>query len=292
MQGRLEFSMNFSRAKAHRASTDGPMRLLVMGDFGGPQRQALAVRPTHRVDLDNFDQVMARIDPTLSLAAGTLAFRELDDFHPDSLSTRMDAFQTLRQSRANPAAGHDDLLGSLLGKPAGSSPTPGMTPVSKKAGGIDALIRSIAAPHSVPDNSAQTATYLAAIAATIAGQMKSILHDPAFQSLECAWRGVQWLISSLELDDNLQLHLLDVSRAELLADVVAAQGNLAQSGLHQALADRWRNVPDGENWSLLCGLYEFGASETDIGLLAALGLVASQAGGPFIATGRPCPYSG
>ena len=79
--------------------------------------------------------------------------------------------------------------------------------------------------------------------AAIAEQMRTLLHDPAFQSLEAAWRGVRWLISSLELDENLQLHLFDVTRDELLGDVVAAQGRIAQTGLYRALVDRWRDVP-------------------------------------------------
>ena len=58
--------------------------------------------------------------------------------------------------------------------------------------------------------------------------MRALLHAPAFQALESAWRGVHWLISSLELDENLQLHLFDVTREELLADIVAAQGTLAR----------------------------------------------------------------
>ena len=107
--------------------------------------------------------------------------------------------------------------------------------------------------------------------AAIEEQMRALLHAPAFQSLEAAWRGVQWLISSLELDENLQLHLFDVTREELLADIVGAQGKLAQTGVYRALVDRWRNVPGGEGWSSLVGLIDFGPSKADIGLLAALG---------------------
>jgi type VI secretion system protein ImpC len=115
--------------------------------------------------------------------------------------------------------------------------------------------------------------------------MRKLLHAPAFQALESAWRGVQWLIQSLELDESLQLHLFDVGRDELLADIVAAQGQLAKTGLYRALADRWRNMPGGQGWTVLTGLYRFGPSDADIGLLAALGILASQAGGPFVAAG-------
>ena len=118
-----------------------------------------------------------------------------------------------------------------------------------------------------------------------------MLHEPAFQSLEAAWRGVRWLISGVELDEQLQLHLLDVTREELLADVVAAEGRIAQTGLYRTVVARSRNPLGAEGWSALIGLFQFGPSVADIGLLAALGLIASHAGGPLLApagAGRRC----
>ena len=41
-------------------------------------------------------------------------------------------------------------------------------------------------------------------------------------------------------------------------------------------------MPGGLGWSLLVGLRRFGPSDADIGLLAALGLIAAQAGAPFL----------
>jgi type VI secretion system ImpC/EvpB family protein len=54
--------------------------------------------------------------------------------------------------------------------------------------------------------------------------------------------------------------------------------------VYRALVDRWRNVPGGQGWSALIGLFAFGGTDHDVGLLAALGLIASQAGGPFLAS--------
>ena len=290
MTGRLEFKLDLGRSERPAAGAGGgrgPLRLLVLGDFSGrpaAERKPLASRPTHRVDIDNLDAVIARLAPRLVLQAGELDFTQLDDFHPDALYARLELFKALREARAKPPSSGGDLLGSLLGKPA--APAASAAPATPAAG-IDAFIHRIVAPHIVADTSAQTKPYLAAVDAAIAEQMRRLLHDPAFQSLESAWRGMHWLISSLELDETLQLHLFDVGRDELLADVVAAQGQLAQTGLYAALADRWRNVPGGESWTLLAGLYRFGASDTDVGLLAALGLIASQAGGPFVAAGDP-----
>ena len=225
---------------------------------------------------------MARLAPRVDLPGGEARFVQLDDFHPDALYARLPLFQALREARARPPASGSDLLGSLLGGQTAAAaaprrPRPRPPPASTPSSAASSR------RTSCPTRRAQDAAYRNAVDAATAEQMRAVLHAPAFQALESAWRGVQWLLQQLELDEHLQLHLFDVTRDELLADVVASQGQLAQTGLHRALADRWRNVPGGEPWHLLAGLYGFGHGDTDIGLLAALGLVAQQAGGAFVA---------
>jgi type VI secretion system ImpC/EvpB family protein len=277
----MQFELGTRPRARSRREDDEPMRLLVVGDLradAGSGRAPLASRPTLQVDVDNVDDVMQRLGPRLSMPAGEIPFNQIDDFHPDRLYTRLELFEALRNQRTKPPGDVDDVLGRLLGR----SPTPDPIPPPAPATGIEALIHNIVAPHVVKDTSGQTAMHLAAVDAAITGQMRSILHDARFQSLEAAWRGVRWLISNLELDENLQLHLFDVSREELLADIVAARGQLTQTGVYHALVDRWRNVPGGQGWSAFVGLTNFGPSDSDIGLLAALGLIAAQAGGPFV----------
>ena len=280
MPGRLAFDLDFGRPGGKPLDDDDPLRILVLGDFSGTptaDRPPLASRRPTRVDIDTLDDVMLRVGPKLQTPAGEISFRRVADFHPDHLFGT-DLFQRLRHSRANPPAGSDD-IGRLLGKPAIASGAPAATPAS----GIDALIHNIVAPHVVKDVPVETRGHLAAVDAAMAEQMRTLLHAPEFQSRESAWRGAHWLISNVELDGPLSLHLFDVTREELLADLVAAEGKVARSGLHQALVDRWRSESEGRGRSLLVGLFDFGVSAADIGLLAALGLIASRAGGPFLA---------
>jgi type VI secretion system protein ImpC len=279
----MEFDVNFG-PKGRRRDENEPMRLLVLGDFSGKpsnERGPLASRGIQRIDIDTLDAVMGRLEPRAVLPAGEIRFRQLDDFHPDRLYAQLDRFQHLRQARATPPAPpDDDEIARLLGKPT-------VRPVAAQASGLDALIRDAVAPHVVKDTSALTAVHLQVVDVAIAEEMRTLLHAPAFQAVEAAWRGVQWLISSLELDENLQLHLLDVTREELLADIVAAEGKLANTGLHRAVVDRLRTGVDGERWSALVGLLRFGPSAADMGLLAALGFTASCAGGPWLADADP-----
>ena len=54
--------------------------------------------------------------------------------------------------------------------------------------------------------------------------MRVVLHHPEFQDLEAAWRSVDFLLRRLELGSDLQLHLIDLSKQELLDDLIRGGG--------------------------------------------------------------------
>ena len=318
---RLDFQFGSADAPAARRRDEGAMRIVLLGDFSGRAARGtndaatLAERKPLRVDIDNLDAVLGRIAPRLPQpGGGETAFATIDDFHPDALYRRLPVFAGLRDTRARlrdpatfaaaaaelmtsgkteadsaPAAPADPsaLLGNLLGMPAASAAAAAASAVPAKAEAVQALIRHIVGPDIARDEMPQQAQYLASVDAAAAERMRAVLHAPAFQSLESAWRGVQMLVSRLELDEGLQLWLFDASAAELRDDITASNGDLQRSGLWRALVERVVQAPGGEPWSLLAGLYAFDATPADVGLLAALGAVAAQAGGPFIASANP-----
>ena len=327
MSNRWEFDVGTGRsAVPQRRRAGSPMRLLLLGDFSGRSSRGisdpakLAERPLHRVDLDNVEHVLARVAPQLPLPAdqgspaAMLDFGSLDDFLPDRLYQRVAIFRRLRALRASlldPASferaaaelravrpapagagaapvaasanaeSESGTLQRLLGSVPAAAPAPG----PGTTGAVDALIHRAVAPHIVPSSSPQQSVYLAEIDALIGEQMRLLLHSPAFSALEMAWRSVQWLVSRIELNENLQLHLLDVTREELQADLLAAQGDLSRSGVARVLCKP--DIGQSPHWSLFAGLYSVGPSADDLGLLAALGAVAVQAGGPVIAAAAP-----
>lgn len=292
MSNRTSFDLGFGPKGLAPKEPDAPMRLLLLGDFSGRpagERPPLATRPTLRVDLDSLDSVMQRLAPRVSVPEfGDVPLPTLDAFHPDALFAQLALFGALRAARTQPppqssGSGESSLAALLGGTPTGVSASK-----ASERGGVDALIHRIVAPHIVADRQAETRSYVAAVDAAIAEQMRRLLHDAAFQSREAAWRGAHWLVANLELDETLQLHLFDVSREELLTDIAGAGGKIAQTALRQALVERARQQPGGASgWSALVALLRFGAADTDIGLLAALGLLAAQAGGPLLAEGDP-----
>jgi type VI secretion system protein ImpC len=228
------------------------------------------------VDIDNLEAVFKRLAPALSLPLPgaengrlALAFGALDDFHPDQLARRLPMV-----SAAAPAT-FRETDASTLERLLGRKPEPSVST------GLDALIQQIVAPSLVPEAPAGHAQAVAAQQAAQADLMRAVLHHPSFQALEAAWLGVQQLVRSLDLDGDLQLYLLDVSQAELQADAAAGPTSLANALRRLAEPDE-----DLAAVSLLVGLQAFGPSEADLRLLAALGALARQVGGAFMAAAQ------
>ncbi len=290
----------------------------------GAAAPALSERPIPAVDVDNFEAVMTRLAPHLDLplpdAPGTSAaldFGSLDDFHPDALYGRLDLFKGLRELRsrlldpatfqeaaahlretarvrtaeaapsgeAPAAAGDEDdtsTFARLLGGSAGEAP--GRTTARSLASDF---ISQVVAPHIVAEADPMTEVYVRSVDETISAQMRALLQHRAFRDLESAWRGIHALVTGVETGEELRLYLLDVTRAELLADFAGAGTALDRSGLYTRLVEKGPQQAGGEPWSLLVCDFTFGTAAADILLLAGLGGVASQAGGPVLAAAAP-----
>lgn len=287
------------------------------------ERPAIPQRKLHPVDLDTLDTVLARIAPGLTLDTGdgkaqALSFTALEDFHPDALLQRLPACGELREIRAQlrvpatreaaaarlrtllslqappaqaatetptepgSAAEENDAstLERLLGKPAGSASQRQDTARSA----VSRLIEAAVATDIVPEAGAGEQVYRDAADRALGERLRQVLHHPAFQALEATWRGLAWLVDRLELDaESLQLVLLDITKQELAEDARRAGPDLAQSALYRLLVEQGVQVPGTEPWSLLVGHFCFDDSADDVRLLALLGGIAAQAGGPFLA---------
>ena len=55
---------------------------------------------------------------------------------------------------------------------------------------------------------------------TSSGLMRAVLHHPHFQALEATWRGLDFLLRTVETDEELTVSMLDLSRAELASDLL------------------------------------------------------------------------
>ncbi len=319
----------------------GAFRILVMGDFsaraGRGVREGLAGRKRIGVDVDNWERVLGSLGAEVRIPAGAgeivFAPKEIDDFHPDWLYSKLEVFRALRDLRqrlmdgstfnaaadevrswagdlhgqdarathgqdaratqdahatpAGQAQGGEDLLGRLLGqRPAGAD-----RPASGAAGGAsgrtaasaaDSLIAGIVGPYIVPDRDKEQPALVACVDKAVAEQMRRILHHPNFQALEAAWRGVQRLVTHLETDEDLRLAVMDVSKDELSADVLAVD-DLQTTALYDLLVAQTLGTQGSKPWSVLCAAFAFDKTVLDAAVLGRLSKIVHAARAPLVA---------
>jgi len=245
----------------------------------------------------------------------TIEFSELDDFHPDSLFERLEVFEALRETRkgiknpstfaelakqlkradkpsesATPPKNVGKSIESISGQTAGDlldqvlEETHAKAPEaesSRSTSAWDNFLNQIVKPHLVPDIEPQQAEMLDAVDAATSELMQRILHHADFQAIESAWRGVHFLVSRLETDEQLKLYLLDISKAELAADL-GSTDNMRSTDIYKLIAEQTVETFGGEPWAVLAGNYIFDNSHEDAELLGRIAKIAKASGAPFI----------
>jgi type VI secretion system protein ImpC len=116
----------------------------------------------------------------------------------------------------------------------------------------------------------------------LATLLRGLLHHPDFQALEATWRGAEFLVRNFGGDERIKLLLLDVSKAELTADL-GAQELLDNSGLWRVLHRQADKAP----LAVCVGLFTFCGSIADIELLGRLANISHQIGAPLLAGASP-----
>jgi type VI secretion system protein ImpC len=276
----------------------------------------------HRVDAENLDQLMGRIGVEVALPlsgpespATTIRFSKLEDFHPDTLFKLSDIFGAIKEARKKindpgffagtkkerttegpgstppkPKISAESLLVSelesnaglfsdLLNRPAGER----RESASNVNAGLDGLLKQIVSPHVDPDAEARKSA-LKAVDETTGALMRALLHYPDFQAVEAAWRGLDYLVSGIETGEELQIYLLDISKAQLAADLCSTD-NLADSAIYRLLVEETLGTHGAEPWALVAGQYTFERRREEVELLARIAKIAKAAGAPFIAEG-------
>jgi type VI secretion system protein ImpC len=259
---------------------DTPFRMVLVANFSAGQHRA---RKSIRVDFDNFEEVLARLHPQLELPGPDgpirVRFESMDDFLPDALYHNLPLFQELQE------------MGELQQSPRPAParrPTPEVPESALSSGGLlddiisgiekparrdawEQTIDDVVSPYIQPTPSRQEGERAQQIEEAAQLAMRMILHHPEFQELEANWRAVDFLLRRLEIGAEVQLHLIDLSKAELQADPVML-GRLLQND---------------EPWAIIAGLYTFETHPDQIQALSALAKVAAEAGAPFVSSISP-----
>ncbi|HEX6730150.1 MAG TPA: type VI secretion system contractile sheath large subunit [Pyrinomonadaceae bacterium] len=315
-----------------RTISEIPFRIALLGDWSGRANRGSfeigadwSERGPVSVTRDNLDDVMAALDVKVHLnvdndpdAPLEISFKELDDFHPDSIFNRLLLFEELKDLRSQlvdsekfaaaadrvraltkyperdsptsfesekPADGNQGLLDQILSR-AADSETPSERQPPYTSPEIRDLVKDAMKPYMIPASQLQSDELVAALDTYTGHKMNTILHHPDFQSLEGAWRGLHLLVSRLDLGTELQLYLLDVSKAELGADLKAAS-DPHSSQLYKAVVEDDASGRGDAPWALISTNYTFEAVAEDAELLERLSLLAMSASAPVVSAASP-----
>ena len=148
---------------------------------------------------------------------------------------------------------------------------------------MDRFLKEITRPHLVPKAHPKQAEMIKSVDEAAGELMRRILHHPDFQAVESGWRGLYFLISRLETDENLKIYLFDISKEELAADLSSAE-DLSKTGTYNLLVGQTIKTFGGEPWAVIAGNYVFNQDINDIQLLGRMAKIARAAGAPFISS--------
>lgn len=131
------------------------------------------------------------------------------------------------------------------------------------------------------DTEAMINARIAQIDQLLSAQLNEILHAQEFQKLEGTWRGLKYLMSQSETNENLKIKVLNVTKKELLRDLERAP-EFDQSAMFKKVYEEEFGVFGGAPFGALIGDYEFGKGNQDIALLEKISQVAAAAHAPFL----------
>lgn len=319
----MEYEVSFGRLGRARApaAAGAKFRLAVLGDFSGRANAgtletgaALAKRRPIKVDVDNLDDVIARMKLSLSLpladdgSAVTVSIGAMDDFHPDQIVESVELFESLLDLRRNlgSRAGFDRAAKEVLSW----SGEEALPPPERQARGaaiatdrrlsdfarltgraaitggtersVEEMMRRMVGPFVQPARDAKQDQLTARVDEALSAAMRRVLHHPDFQAAEALWRGVEFLVRRIETGARLEIVLYDVSAEELAADLAATE-TLEDTGLYGMLVEQPAMDAHEGALTAVIGLYGFELSPPHADLLGRMAQIAAGGGAPFIA---------
>ncbi|WP_152450740.1 type VI secretion system contractile sheath domain-containing protein [Microbulbifer sp. THAF38] len=292
------------------------LKVAILGDFSGRssrrqcEPETIAQRRVYVLNRDTFEGVFSDLGVSLQLPVmdEPLQLPYFDDLHPDYLYSRLPLFkqfialgQRLRdpgqfQQAAEEIRQWKPELAETARETAGYSAeqslldeilAAGRERLARESGSafqVDQLIRDIVAPYVQKSADPMQGEYLNALAEATSDTMRKVMHHSDFRQLEASWLSLHFLMRRLDEHPNLQLHLIDVSKEELLADFASAESDLEKSQVFKLLVER-ETVAGDRPYNLVLGDFFITDEERDLHLLIDLSTIAEAAGSALLLGG-------
>jgi len=290
-----------------------PFCVLVLGDFSGRGNTGAGERPLGErrpIAVRSIEELLERLRPTLQFEIDgpgrvRIEVRDLEDLHPDRLAERLPHLRGLIEAIEPAVAGTPPTAGpEVVPESAGAgggagagTPREGLldeivasTPETERplTGALPELepwIRSVVGPHLVRQDTAGQAALRERLEREAAAQVIRVLRAPPVRDLEGLLRSLLLLLSVADPSMGVRVHVLDVTRAELEADL--GRDDLEQSALLRVLLDPLPGPCAAAAPALLVGAYEFGQGVRDVALLNRIAMVAHLLGAPWLSAAAP-----
>jgi len=124
---------------------------------------------------------------------------------------------------------------------------------------------------------------IAEIDTKLTEQVNLILHHEEYQTLEGAWRGLHYLVSNTETDEQLKIRVNNISKKELAKELKKYKGTAwDQSPIFKQIYEAEYGQFGGEPYGCLVGDYYFDHSPQDVELLGNIAQISAAAHAPFI----------
>lgn len=122
----------------------------------------------------------------------------------------------------------------------------------------------------------------------ISKQLSVVMHNPRFQRLEGAWRGLHYLVFNTDTSANLKIRVMNISKKELARTLRRFKGVVwDQSPIFKKIYEQEFGQFGGEPYGALVADYEFDHSPSDVALLTEMAKISAASHAPFIAAASP-----
>lgn len=159
--------------------------------------------------------------------------------------------------------------------------------------GVEAFIAELLTPKRANEKVDKSVVdqMIADIDQRLSKQVDEILHNPQFQQLESAWRGLKFTVDRVDFRENIKIELLNCSKEDLMEDFEDAP-EITKSGLYKIAYTAEYGQFGGKPYGTIVSNYEFGPGPQDVALLQNCASVAAMSHAPFFAAAGPKFFGG
>lgn len=120
----------------------------------------------------------------------------------------------------------------------------------------------------------------------IGGIVDAVLHDERFKALEAAWRGLEFVVSRVDFQENVELAVWSYSKAELAADF-EDRSDVTETRFFRSVYTAEYGQHGGRPYGLVFANWAASAAAPELDLLARVASVAAMAHAPVMLSAAP-----